>query len=93
MNSIGATVFAETSINNITIPRNVTKIGNYLFCRDKKIRRVVVKTKKLKKIGKELFFGTKQNITIEVPKKKYKEYKKMFLKNPGNKNVKVVVGK
>ena len=52
------------------------------FYNCKKLKNIVIKTKKLKakKIGVDAFKKKKSNATIKVPKKKKKIYKAMLLK-------------
>nr|MCR5797403.1 hypothetical protein [Eubacterium sp.] len=62
----------------------------------KKLKTIKIKSVKVKEWGKKLFytFGRKPHkIKVIVPKSKYKKYKKIILKNAGNKKVKVVKAK
>mgnify|MGYP001713064800 FL=1 len=89
--SIAPKAFANNKkLKKITIGKNVTSIGKQAFAGCKKLRKITIKSTKLKSssIGKNAFKGTAKKLTVKVPKKKYKAYKK-FLKKKGNKTVKV----
>ena len=77
-------------MKKITIGKNVASIGKQAFSGCKKLKKITIKSAKLKSssIGKNAFKGTAKKLTFKVPKKKYKAYKK-FLKKKGNKTVKV----
>lgn len=76
--------------DKVTISKNITSIGKNAFAGCKKLKKITIKSTKLKSksIGKNAFKGTAKNLVINVPKKQYKAYKK-FLKKKGNKTVKV----
>ena len=63
---------------------DVTQIGKRAFAGCKKLRKVVIKTKKLNKVGASCFKGIYKKAVIRVPKVKYKEYVKL-LKRKGQK--------
>ena len=89
--SIAPKAFANNKkLKKITIGKNVTSIGKQAFAGCKKLKKITIKSAKLKSssIGKNAFKGTAKKLTVKVPKKKYKAYKK-FLKKKGNKTVKV----
>lgn len=89
--SIAPKAFAnKKKLKKITIGKNVTSIGKQAFSGCKKLKKITIKSAKLKSssIGKNAFKGTAKKLTVKVPKKKYKAYKK-FLKKKGNKTVKV----
>lgn len=68
--SIGAGAFkGMKKLKKVTIGKNITTIGANAFAGDKK----------LKKIAKNAFAKTKK-VTIKVPKKQKKAYKKLFKK-------------
>ncbi len=75
---------ACTALKKITIPENVTIIGKDAFsCSG--LKRVIIKSKKIKKIKSGAFWyvGRKRvakNFVIKVPKSKLKKYKKMLRK-------------
>lgn len=83
--TIGSQAFYKcTSLKSITIPANVTKIGKKAFYGCKSLKTITFKTTKLtsKKVGSKAFTGTHSKAKVNVPKKKYKAYKKM-LKSKG----------
>ena len=89
--SIAPKTFANNKkLKKITIGKNVTSIGKQAFAGCKKLKKITIKSAKLKSnsVGKNAFKGTAKKLTVKVPKKKYKAYKK-FLKKKGNKTVKV----
>lgn len=81
--SIGDNAFAGcTNLRSITIASNVTSIGKNAFKGDKKLSEIIVESKKLvsKKVAKGAFSGIAKKVTIQVPTKKLKSYKKIFKK-------------
>ncbi len=48
----------------------MTQIGSKVFYKDIKLKKVVIKSKKLKKVGKNSFKGVNKKIVVKVPKKK-----------------------
>ncbi|WP_034785490.1 leucine-rich repeat domain-containing protein, partial [Eubacterium xylanophilum] len=83
-------------LKKVTIPSGVTNIREGSFSDMKKLKTIKIKSVKVKEWGKKLFytFGRKPHkIKVIVPKSKYKEYKKIIMKNAGNKKVKVVKAK
>ena len=81
-------------IKKLIIPSNVEEIGFRAFSSMYNIKTVKIKSTKVKKWGKKLFFSYEPHkIKVVVPKSKYKEYKKIIMKNAGNKKVKVVKAK
>ena len=79
-----------SKLQKVTIGKNITSIGKQAFAGCKKLKKITIKSTKLKSssIGKNAFKGTAKKLTVKVPKKKYKVYKK-FLKKKGNKTVRV----
>ena len=69
-------------ITQITIGKNVKKIGKMAFYKCKKMKLISINTRNLtaKKIGANAFKGTPKKITIEVPTGKDKDYKKILEK-------------
>ena len=61
----------------------VTAIAKNAFKGCKKLKKVTIKTTKLKSIGKNAFKGIYKKATFKVPKKYLKKYKKMFTKKTG----------
>lgn len=94
--TIGNSAFQNcTALKNLTLPAKVSKIGSKAFYGCKKLTKLTVKTTKLtaKKVGKQAFtkMGSSnyKKVTVKVPKKKLKTYKKMFVKCGLSKKAKV----
>ena len=74
----------------VTMGKNVTTIGSNAFSGCKKLRRLHIKSSKLKSVGKNALKGAYKNLIIKVPKKKINKYKKLFKKKTGyNKKMKI----
>ena len=81
--SVAANAFKNNkTVENITIGKNVTKIGEKAFYGCEKLKSIVFKTTKLtsKNVGKDVFKKIADNAIIEVPEKKLDTYKKLFAK-------------
>ena len=63
------------------IPAKVEKIGAKAFNKCSSVKKVVIKSKKLKSVGKKAFGGIKKGAVIKVPKAKKAAYKKMLEKS------------
>ena len=72
-------------LKSVTIGKNVTTIGKNIFTGCKKLTKITMKSSNLKKVGKN---KTSNKITVKVPKKKKKAYKKLFSKAKMNVTVK-----
>ena len=84
--------FDSSNLESITIPENVKKLGGYsssLFLSCKKLKKVVIKSKKIKTIYPNAFYHFPKKATIYVPNSKKKEYTKMFRKAKLPKKVKI----
>ncbi len=73
----------------IVIPKNVKNIGYRAFTNAHHVKKIVVKSKKLKKIDKEITFS-RNKITIILPKSMKEKYKKIFTQKKQGKNIKYV---
>lgn len=71
------------------VGKNVVTIGKQAFKGDSKLRRLTVKSKKLKKVGKNALKGISAKAVIKVPKAKKKAYTGYFKKKGQKKSVKV----
>ena len=76
-------------VTKVRIDTNVKTIGIKAFYNCKKIKKVTIRTKKLKKIGKFAFKNINKKATIKVPKKQLKKYTKMLKKSKVKKTVKI----
>ncbi|MBR1691631.1 MAG: leucine-rich repeat domain-containing protein [Lachnospiraceae bacterium] len=78
--TIGKRAFVNTAITRVTIPENVTRIERLAFWSYKtKLKKVTIKSTKLKEIGTEAF-SPKNGAVYDVPDKCIKKYKKMLIK-------------
>ena len=79
-------------LKQITIGKNIKKIGKYAFYGCKNLKSIKIKTVKLKKksIGKNAFKKINKKAKFKVPKKKLKIYKKLIKKAKAPKTVKIV---
>ena len=73
------------SLKKVTIGSNVKKIGKKAFYKRKHLKTIIIKSKKLKVIGKNAIKGISKEATITVPKRQYKKYKKIFKSKIGYK--------
>lgn len=88
---IGISAFdCEHIKGTITIPKNVKTIKTDAFTSMFKIKKIVVKSKKLKDVGKHIFWGLKKNTKIYLPKSKQETYKKIFTKKNMKETLKFV---
>lgn len=71
------------------IGSNVTTIGKKAFYGDKKLKKITVKSKKLKSIGKGALKGISAKAVVKVPKAKRKAYNKLFKGKGQKKSVKI----
>jgi hypothetical protein len=80
--------YGAKKIKSLTFGKNLEYIGDWAFQGCKGLKTITIKSNKLSKkyMGRKIFKGTSQKITIKVPKKKVAKYKKIF-KKQGNKNV------
>lgn len=72
-------------ITSVIIPKSVTKIGKEAFCGCKNLKKITIKSTKLKSVGKNAIKGIHKKATIKVPKKQYSKYKKLFKSSTGYK--------
>ncbi len=73
------------NLTQVTVGKNVTKIGKNAFYGCKKLKKIVIKGKNLKTVGKNAFKGIQKNAVIDVPNSKKKAYKKLFKAKTGYK--------
>lgn len=81
--------YKNKKLTTVKIGKNVTQIGKSSFASCSKLKKITIKSTKLKKVGKGTWKGIAKKAVIKVPKKQLKKYKKL-LKNKGqNKTVKI----
>ena len=76
-------------MKTVTIGKNVTVLGNNVFYGCKKLKKITVKSTKLKKVGSKSLKGIDKKAVIKVPKSKLSKYKKLFKSKGAPKTVKV----
>lgn len=80
-NAIGYEACKEShSLTKLTIGSNIKSIGDRAFYKCPKLKKVIMKSKKVPKIGKNAFKGISKKVTFKVPKSKLKAYKKALKK-------------
>lgn len=80
--SVSANAFSRyTALKNVTIGNNVTSIGSNAFLSCKNLKKMTIKTAKLRSVGAKAFSGTYSKITFAVPRNKATAYKKLIKKS------------
>lgn len=72
-----------------TVGKNVTKIGSKAFYNCKKLKKITIKSAKLKSVGAKAFKGIAKKASIKVPKSKLKAYKKLLNRKGQASSVKI----
>ena len=82
----------NSKITKIIIGKNVTKIGKKAFSKCKKLKLLVIKSRKLKakNVAKNAFKGITKKTTVKVPKSKIKAYRKLLRKKGLSSKVKAI---
>ena len=76
--------FADcSSLTKVTIGKNVTSIGKEAFAKDKALKKLVIKSSGLKKVGKNAIKGISGKAKISCGKKNVTAYKKLFTAKTG----------
>ena len=78
------------NMHTLKIGKNVKEIGSAAFENCSGLKRVVIKSLNLKKIGINAFIGIGKNVTYEVPKSKLSIYKKRLKRAGASKKAKYV---
>lgn len=77
--SVGACAFKNCrKLKKATIGKNVATIGKSAFSGCKALKKIVVKTARLKKVGKNALKGIHRKAVFKVPKKKLKKYRRLW---------------
>ena len=77
--SIGGSAFSGCSkATSATIGKNVTKIGAKAFYNCKNLKKLTIKSTKLKSVGSRAFKGINKKASIKVPQSKLKAYQKLL---------------
>ena len=84
---VGKNAFYNTSLKEITIPSTVTKLGKNAFRRESleksSLKKVVIRSKNIKKWGTMVFGATRDDFVIYVPQSKKAEYEKILRSTNG----------
>jgi hypothetical protein len=65
-------------LTSVVIGKNVVSVGKEAFKGCTKLKKVTVKSTRLKKVGKGALKDVDKNVVIKVPKEKLITYKKIF---------------
>lgn len=76
LRSIGELAFAAQAVTSITIPENVESMEAYIFEDCLLLEKVIIKSKKIKKIHGCAFLHTNENLELYVPEGLEKKYRK-----------------
>ena len=76
-------LYKGKKLKKITIGKNVQIIADNAFNGCKNLKSITIKSTVLKKVGKNAIKAIYKKATIKVPKKQYKQYKKLFSKKTG----------
>lgn len=68
------------AVKSVTIGKNIVSISKNTFKGMKSLEKITVKSTVLKTIGKGAFSGIAKKVTVVIPKKNEKAYKKLFNK-------------
>lgn len=92
--NISHSMFLRSGLRTVTIPASVTEIGAYAFFafspEEGKLRKVTIRSTRIKKWGKGIFGKARKDLVIRVPKSKKKEYTKALRKGGLPQYVKIV---
>ena len=69
-------------ITSLIVGSNVMYIGSYAFYKNSKLKKITIKSVKLKKIQKKAFYGLAKKVVVKLPASKREHYKTM-LKDAG----------
>lgn len=84
--SIGKNAFkGYKKLGSVTIGKNVTKIEASAFEKCAKLKKIKISGNSLKSVGKNAIKGIYKKATIQCPKKKLSNYKKLFKSSTGYK--------
>lgn len=88
MKTIGYGAFSDCKkLEKVKIGKGLKTLKTNAFRGDKKLKSITFKSKKITKVGKNVFKGINKKAVIKVPKKKLKKYTKLFAKKGQGKNV------
>ena len=76
-------------VKTLTIEKNTVKIGKNAFANCKNLKKIIIKSKKLKTVKSKAFKGISTKATVKVPKTKMKAYTELLRKGGLSKKVKI----
>ncbi len=92
--TISKSMFSRSGLRTATIPDSVTEIGEHAFFafspEKGKLKKVTIRSTRIKKWGKGIFGKARKDLVIRVPKSKKKEYTKALRKGGLPQYVKIV---
>ena len=65
-------------LKSVMIGKNVVSIGKKAFYKDKSLKKIVIKSSKIKVIGNRAFYGIHKKAVFKFPKSKQKKYSKLL---------------
>lgn len=65
-------------LKTVKLGKGITKLGDKCFCNDKSLKKIVINSRKLKKVGKNCMKGTPSKRYM-IPKGCAKKYRKLFV--------------
>ncbi len=88
--SVAANAFKNNKkLASVTVGANVTAIGSKAFYGCKSLKKITVKSAKLKSVGKNALKGIHKKAVVKVPKSKLAKYKKLFKGKGQKKTVRI----
>lgn len=79
-----------SKVTSADIKANVTSIGSKAFSNCKKLKKITIRSTKLKTVGKNAFQKINAKAVIQVPKAKLKTYKKKLSRKGQKKTVRII---
>ncbi len=73
----------KKKLKSVVIGKNIKTIGKKAFYGCKKLKKITIKTKKLKKVGNKAFKKIAKKAVFKAPKSKLKAYKKLLKRKTG----------
>lgn len=73
------------NLKKLTLGTKVTSIGSYAFANNKSLKDITIRSKSLKKVGRNAIRNINKKAVIHVPSGKRNAYKKLFTANTGYK--------
>ena len=88
---IGSSAFESCrALKTVSIDKGVMFIDKSVFKNCGKLKTIMIKSRKIKKVGKNVFKGVPKDVKIKVPNAKIKAYQKLFVKSGLSKRISLV---